>query len=195
MARGGAVRGRVWPIAGGRAGVAEAPRHRYLRTLLAGALLAWGGAAGAPAEAVQISLAAGAFDVDEDWGDGPYEAGIAVRLDALELWRSPSGVVLMPAFGGMTTEADAVYGWAGFAIEIPIGERWRLTPILAAGIYEQGHGKNLGGALEFRSGVEVAIRPTDRTAIGLEFYHLSNAGLHELNPGSNSLVLTFGFAP
>ena len=157
------------------------------------ALVAWA-AATAPAGAIEILLSAGEFDVEEEIGDGPYEAGVVVRLDWIELWRW-SRVAVVPAFGAMANEDDSAYGWAGFAIKIPLGARWRLVPTLAAGAYERGDGKNLGGVLEFRSSLEVAVRPNERTAIGLEFYHLSNAGLHELNPGTNSLVLTIGFRP
>jgi hypothetical protein len=173
--------------------------------------MAWGGAvrrgilrlacgafviscAAAPAVAAEIVIAAGEFDVEESFGDGPFEVGVAVRLSEVELWR-PRWGVLVPAFGAMANEDEAVYGWGGFALHIPLGERWRLTPALAAGLYERGDSKNLGGTLEFRSGLDVAYRTSERVAVGAEFYHLSNAGIHELNPGTNSLVLTVAFSP
>ena len=162
-----------------------------ITAIAVGAVLFCGGSG---AHAAEIVLAAGEFDVEESWGDGPYEVGVAVRLSGIELWR-PSWGVVVPAFGAMTNEDEAVYGWGGFALHMPVGERWRFTPTLAAGLYERGDSKNLGGTLEFRSGLEVAYRTSERVAIGLEFYHLSNAGFHDLNPGTNSLVLNIAFSP
>jgi hypothetical protein len=171
-----------------------ARRGAFLRRwwLVLGALVLLGYAR--PADALEITINGGEFDVAEGLGDGPYEAGLSVRLDDVKLFEW-SRVSVVPAFGGMATEDETLFGWGGFAFRIPLGERWRLTPTLAVGAYEQGDGRNLGGTLEFRSGLEVAVRPSPRTAIGVEFYHLSNGGVHEVNPGSNSLVLAFGFTP
>jgi hypothetical protein len=108
------------------------------------------------------------------------------------VWRSKRGWTLVPAFGAMASEADTAYGWAGGSLQIPLSSRWGLVPQIGAGVYRQGDGKNLGGSLEFRSGLEVVFRASDALRVGAEFYHLSKAGLHELNPGVNSLVLTFG---
>jgi hypothetical protein len=146
----------------------------------------------APAGAAEVVLSAGEFDVERAKDEGPLAAGIGVRLTGIALWRSSWGMSLVPAFGASVSEERAVYGWAGGALLIPLSERWGLAPQLGAGIYEQGDGKNLGGALEFRSGLAVMYRASDAVTVGLDFYHLSNAGLHELNPGVNSLVLTFG---
>ena len=70
-----------------------------------------------------------------------------------------------------------------------------MIPEVGVGAYEQGEGRNLGGSLEFRSGLEATYRANDAVRIGVGFYHLSNAGLHAVNPGVNSLVLTFGIRP
>jgi hypothetical protein len=161
--------------------------------LMAAALVVAGGMA-APAGALELVLSAGEFDVEEEIGDGPYELGVTLRLDAIELARWSWGSII-PAFGVMANEDESYYGWGGFAFVIPLGDRWRVTPQLGAGAYEQGDGRNLGGTLEFRSGLELAVRPGARTWVGLEFYHLSNAGIHERNPGTNSLVVNVGFSP
>ena len=50
-------------------------------------------------------------------------------------------------------------------------------------IYGEGDGKDLGHAIEFRSGIEVAYRFDDYSRLGLSFTHISNAGLDERNPG------------
>jgi hypothetical protein len=63
------------------------------------------------------------------------------------------------------------------------------VPFTGAGLYEEGDGKDLGGPVEFRSGLEVAVRAGARWWVGLSYYHLSNAVLYDRNPGEESLVL------
>ena len=147
----------------------------------------------APARAAEVVISAGEYDVERaaQGQEAPLVAGLVVRLTGTEVWRSKRGWSLIPAFGVMGTEENAVYGWGGGALLIPINNQWGLVPQLGAGIYHQGDDKNLGGSLEFRSGLEVVFRASDALRVGLEFSHLSNAGFHELNPGVNSLVLTF----
>ena len=68
-----------------------------------------------------------------------------------------------------------------------------MTPQFAVTLYEDGDGKDLGGPLEFRSGLEVAYDFARGPTVGLLFYHLSNGDFYDFNPGSNSLVLTVAF--
>ncbi|HSN88855.1 MAG TPA: acyloxyacyl hydrolase [Thermoanaerobaculia bacterium] len=49
--------------------------------------------------------------------------------------------------------------------------------------------------VEFRSGVELAWRLNERSRIGLCLYHLSNGGLYDFNPGTESLILSYGVRP
>ena len=66
-----------------------------------------------------------------------------------------------------------------------------LTPSLAPGLYREGGGKDLGHVIEFRSSVKLAYRFDNRARLGLDLYHLSNAGLANRNPGANALMLTY----
>ena len=66
-----------------------------------------------------------------------------------------------------------------------------LTPNFAVGVYGNGDGKDLGYAVEFRSGVELAYRFDNYARLGLSFTHISNAGLDERNPGVESLVVMY----
>ena len=148
-----------------------------------------------PGRALELVLTGGEHNVTKDRDNPPFEGGFTLRLTGVEVWRSKRGMVLVPAFGGMATEENAYYGWAGGALFIPLGAHWGLIPELGVGAYEQGDGRNLGGTLEFRSGLEATYRANDAVRVGVGFYHLSNAGLHEVNPGVNSLLLTFGIRP
>ena len=64
-------------------------------------------------------------------------------------------------------------------------------PSLAPGLYQRGDGRDLGGDLQFRSGFALDWKLEGGVRLGFEVYHLSNFGLHEYNPGSESALLTF----
>jgi hypothetical protein len=151
--------------------------------------------AGAPARAIEVVVAVGEHDITRNLDHPPAVGGFTLHLTGTEVWRSKHGLLLVPAFGAMTTEEDAYYGWAGGALFYPLGPRWGLVSELGAGVYHRGRDRDLGGSLEFRSGIEATYRANDTLRVGVAVYHLSNARIHEINPGVNSLVLTFGIRP
>lgn len=131
-----------------------------------------------------ISLGAGYYDLFDDQGAG--EARLEYRFSEQErLW------FFTPFIGVTATTDAAAYGYAGVGIDIFFGRRWVATPNFAVGVYGNGDGKDLGHAIEFRSGLEVAYRFDDYSRLGLSFTHISNAGLDERNPGVESLVLVY----
>lgn len=96
----------------------------------------------------------------------------------------------LEAAGGLTVTSDASAAlYAGLRRDFPVGEGWWVTPALGVALYERGDGKDLGGSLQFRSALEAWRRISGRSRLGVAFVHLSNAGLDDLNPGSNSLLL------
>lgn len=134
-----------------------------------------------------LAISAGAFNVLDT--DRSAEAGFELRLRPLWEGTAERPWILRPAVGAMATTEEALYGYAGFRLEIPLGERFVLTPQTAAGYYERGDEKELGGSVQFRSGLELAYRLSPAHSVGAVFYHLSNAGLERPNPGSESLIL------
>ncbi len=108
-------------------------------------------------------------------------------------WMSSKRIlwVLQPMVGAMATNESGLYGYAGVGTDIFFGRRWVLTPSVAAGAYNKGAGKDLGHTLEFRTGVSFAYRFDNRSRLGLRFYHMSNAGISERNPGVEVLDLTY----
>lgn len=162
------------------------------------ALACHGFAAPAPrAETVgglEWALSAGLFDVNRS--QETEEAGLEVRFRTRVLSLGDLDLPVQPAVGAMATGDDALYGYLSF--RIPLAElwpddwpeRWRVVPHLGVGVYDRGEGKDLGGPVEFRTGLEVGYRTGRRWWVGLNFYHLSNAVLYDLNPGEESLVLT-----
>ena len=137
-------------------------------------------------EAVRWSFYAGAFDIIDS--DKAIEAGFELRFEPFTLWRQ----TFVPMAGIAATDEESVWAYGGLRWELSFG-RWVVAPNFAASLYEDGDGKDLGGVIEFRSGLEVTRSLRNDSRVGLLFYHLSNARIYELNPGSESLVLTWSW--
>jgi hypothetical protein len=149
----------------------------------------------APASAADLvegfALSAGVFNVLNE--DRAAEGGAEARLRSLFEGTTPRPWVLRTAVGAMANSDGGVYGYAGFRLEFPLGERWLLVPQTAAGVYKRGDGKELGGSVQFRSGLELSYRLSEAHALSAVFYHLSNAGLEDPNPGSESIALVWSW--
>ena len=161
-----------------------------LIAVLAGVLAAVPARAAGPFEAPESHASAGRFNVINK--DPLPEIGWEVSFAPRKFRWLPRWVPeLSPAVGGMANGKGSLYAFAGFRLDVPIGQAWRLTPQWATGLYYTDGGRSLGGPLEFRSGIELSRRVGKRGRAGLLFYHLSNAGIYERNPGSESMVLTY----
>ncbi|HWM92327.1 MAG TPA: acyloxyacyl hydrolase [Thermoanaerobaculia bacterium] len=137
-----------------------------------------------------VSASTGAFEVRKRLDE--YEVGWELRFAPRRFRLLPSWAPdVIPVAGAMASSRSILYTYAGFRMDIPLWERWVVSPGLGTGLYYRGYGKNLGGALEFRSQIELAYRLPNEARLGLCLYHLSNAGLLGFNPGSESLVLTY----
>jgi lipid A 3-O-deacylase len=88
-------------------------------------------------------------------------------------------------------EKDSYYASAGLLLDIPLGERWVLTPSFGAGYYNEGHGLELGLNMEFRSAIELTCRFSNGHRLGIALAHLSNGSLNEVNPGTETLQINW----
>ena len=139
-------------------------------------------AEGASWDRSALVLSIGAFDAADE-SQQAFEAGVQ--------YRRPTGGWFHPIAGGMATSAGGVYAFLGLSIDVPVGRRVILRGSFAPGYYSQGSaGKDLGSPIEFRSALEVSVSLGGQRSLGIEYYHLSNAGLGSINPGQESLVLT-----
>ncbi len=150
------------------------------------ALALWFAVVAAPALAGEdppfLALGGGFFDIND------YEEAAELRI----AYRGARRLWLFKPFGGLMASSDAaVYGYGGILLDLFFGRRWVLTPSFAAGLYEDGSGKDLGHAVEFRSALELAYRFDNRARVGLSFYHISNASLADNNPGTEVLTLIY----
>ena len=136
------------------------------------------------------ALYGGIYDTASE-DEQPIELGVEFRWKEIEIPGMPDRLSLRPAAGIAGTEDGNAWVYGGLRLDVALG-KWVVTPQFSISLYEDGDGKDLGGVIEFRSGLEVAYR-FDKARVGVLFYHLSNADLYDQNPGSNSLVLTVAF--
>ena len=161
-------------------------RHTAVKTLAilaAGAVLAL--AAPGPAAAQEpdfLAFSAGGFDVNDN----------ETAAEVLFEYRWDKKLVFVGRTVGLMVNSDGgVYGYGGLTLDLFFGRRFVVSPNFAVGGYVRGNGKDLGSVAEFRSGVDFSYRFDDRSRLGIAFHHISNAGIDDNNPGTESLVITY----
>ena len=97
---------------------------------------------------------------------------------------------LSPITGAMITADNATYFYTGVQAQYKIGAL-NFTPSFAPGYYNEGDGKDLGHALEFKSEVQLSMDLGESTNFGMSYNHVSNGGLGDKNPGANSYSFNF----
>jgi hypothetical protein len=128
-----------------------------------------------------ITLGAGGWEVFRDTSHAA-EFNLGFRPD-LSWW------IIKPHVGVVASSDGDYFGYAGLLADVSLGH-FVLTPNVAVGGYG-GHGYRLGSHVEFRSGADFAWRFEDASRLGIGFYHISNAGLTQRNPGDESLLLEY----
>jgi lipid A 3-O-deacylase len=154
----------------------------------AAALLAGAVALSAPGARAEdpglLALGAGVYDFIGN-NDKPAAQFRAEYRAAWGLW------IIKPVAGAFVTTAGTFYGYGGLRADIIIADHYVIMPEAAAGYWQRGDGKNLGSHAEFKTGGEVAYRFGDGSRLGLDFEHMSNAGITRVNPGEESLLVVY----
>lgn len=97
-----------------------------------------------------------------------------------------------PIIGAFGTSKGGAYGYAGLNWDVAlIPNSLYIVPNFSVGAYHDGAGKDLGGALEFRSGIELDYQFQNQHQIGVALNHISNASIYNHNPGEESLLVTY----
>lgn len=99
--------------------------------------------------------------------------------------------IFSPFVGVEATTAGASYVYAGYGFDFYLTPNWVLTPNGAVGWFQRGTGTDLGAAVEFRTGLEIDYKFDDQSRLGLAVHHISNAGIGRVNPGEQSVVVTY----
>ncbi len=124
----------------------------------------------------------------------PYIAvsiGDVVFQDAIvgeEIYlRKQTGIARGPfqfTYGASVTDAGGIWlGLGNTTTYTTANQRWYAQFHTMPGIYLQGNEVDLGGAIQFRSGMEVGYENRQGVRMGLSLDHRSNAGLDSRNPG------------
>jgi lipid A 3-O-deacylase len=159
---------------------------RIFTTLLATAALSIflaGIAHAGDAGVEHLSFGAGYFDIiNGDEGAAQFSAEYRGNY----VWEG-----IRPVVGVSIDHNGGLYGYGGANWDFFLGDDWVLAPNFVVGGYHQGDSKDLGHALEFRSGLELDYVMDDESRVGVTFNHISNASIGDKNPGSESLMLIY----
>lgn len=93
---------------------------------------------------------------------------------------------IRPVVGAFVNTDGGVYGHVGLSRSIFITDNFVTRLQLGFGAYGEGNSKDLGQVFEFREQVEFGWQFDSGDMISAYFYHLSNAGISDDNPGVNA---------
>jgi lipid A 3-O-deacylase len=102
---------------------------------------------------------------------------------------APAVWVLAPVYG--VSWSSRGEGWAGAGLAYT----WRgatgafVRASVMPGLYRSGSGRDLGGPIAFRSGIDLGYAWAGGAAVTLSVSHRSNARIYADNPGMNTVAL------
>lgn len=140
----------------------------------------------APALAQQVLVGAGATGFVRHNG---HVRNTEAILSAEYRSRAALAYGLKPLAGAFATQDGSAYVHAGLYRDFQLAPRWTLVPHFSAGLYERGSRNDLGGALEFQTGIDVLYRLENGWQAGATLRHVSNGGIAEINPGIETMAL------
>jgi hypothetical protein len=145
----------------------------------------------APARAAEdepghLKLSAGAIGALPTDGDVAGYFSFEYRAGpSWEFWH------VRPSFGVAATTDAALYGWTALNLDIFFSQRIVLTPSTGVGLYAEGDGQDLGSAVLFRNGAELAWRLDDLTRVGIGVHYLANFGIGDEDPGTTTMTVFY----
>ena len=130
-----------------------------------------------------------AFDSDDELGGNIEWRGR--RFD-----ESFVGVPNISPQIGLSADVEGdVNLYAGVLYDFNMSNGISIVPSFSVGLYNHADdGIDLGGALNFRSSIEVNYMYTADTRLGLNLAHISNFGIYDDNPGTETLTFNYSFA-
>jgi Lipid A 3-O-deacylase (PagL) len=125
------------------------------------------------------------------------QAGVSRALNSgrsrevgLELELPPERYGLYPVLGVVVAEDRSGHVYLGVARDFRLARGWSITALTGVAAYHPGDtGIDLGGVAQFRSSLALSVQWSESLRLALVLSHLSNAGLRETNPGTESLSL------
>jgi lipid A 3-O-deacylase len=135
----------------------------------------------------EFNVYTGMFDFSDD---GKRSQILGIQHQNENLNRNTFLGNLSPVTGALITADNATYMYTGVQAQYKIGSI-NLTPSFTPGYYNEGNGKDLGHALEFKSEVQLSLELPKNSQLGFSYNHLSNASLGDKNPGANSYMFNY----
>lgn len=132
-----------------------------------------------------LDLGIGVFDVFERKSDSKRSAAMRAEF---RLGDKIYG--LGPAVGALANTDRGAYGYFGLYADF----RYRnlvVTPLAGLGAYHQADSSDLGGVFQFRLALGVTYQFEDRSRLGITLGHISNAQIHDENPGQDEVYVSF----
>lgn len=135
-----------------------------------------------------ITFYTGQFDITDEVGDDETSL-IGAEHKNSDLFRNTLIGKFSPITGAFVTGKGAAYFYTGVEAEYDLGPL-KILPSFSPGYYEQGGGKNMGDALEFKSEIKIGLDIFENTKFGYSYSHISNNDRGSVNPGSDNQSLT-----
>ncbi len=132
-----------------------------------------------------LDLGIGAFDVFERKSDSKRSA--AARAE-FRLGEKIYG--LGPAVGAVANTDRGAYGYVGLYADFRYGDIV-VTPLAGLGAYHQANSSDLGGVFQFRLALGITYQFEDQSRLGITLGHISNAQIHDENPGQDEVYVSF----
>jgi hypothetical protein len=101
---------------------------------------------------------------------------------------------LYPSIGCFTNINKTAYLYSSMNLTFPFHIDYCFTTGFGPGCYYKGNGKDLGFFLEFRSFIQFIYKYKENIHLGVEFSHLSNAGISKHNPGLELFIFFVEFS-
>lgn len=131
-----------------------------------------------------INITAGQAGIDRKLNN-PWIYGIEYRFSPQTRYR------LVPSIGVAAGTDHANFIYAELRRDFRLSEHWLLTPSFGFGRFNNRRRFYLGQLLEFRSGLEISRHFNQGYRLGVAIFHLSNGGLSDENPGTETAALSF----
>ena len=137
----------------------------------------------------EYSFFAGTFDTIDKEGDDKAKL-YGFEHNNPVLFRDTFLGRFSPITGGFITDKDSFYLYTGVQAQYELGPL-NIIPSFAPGYYEQGNGKDLGMALEFKSEIKFSFDVLENSKIGYSYSHISNNDWGTRNPGVDNQTVSF----
>jgi len=137
----------------------------------------------------EYSFYAGTFDtIDKEGDDKATLYGFEHNNPVL--FRDTFVGKFSPITGGFITNKSSVYLYTGMQAQYDLGPL-KIIPSFTPGFYDEGDGKDLGMALEFKSAIKLGFDIFKNSKIGYSYSHISNNDWGSINPGVDNQQISF----